>query len=259
MGYKYVYPVLVRRGLCNLLFTWAQAEAYCHSTGAKMIAPRWVSICRIGPWLRREKYKRYYGGQFTTAGQTTGIKKWFLLIFARRRVKMFHGMENFFDPFIADQPHIKNSLWCMTYPEIRAEVERLATEPFIAVHIRRGDFKQAGWLVGDEWYVEATRRAIKDLKVPGVPLIRVFTDGYEREVAFLAKALPDARVEIMGKAAPMRDLLLMSRAKFLVGSSASTFSMWAVFLGQMPSYWASADCPRLYTRDSLGTVVNENN
>lgn len=247
---NYAYPVMTRRGLCNLLFTWAQAESYCHKTGAKMIEPNWTSGMRLGPWIRGERYKRYYGGLFNSNGHVSGIYKLLLLLFCRNKVEKFRGMEGFFDSFIDDQPHITEALWQMTRRGIALAVEKSLTEPFIAVHIRRGDFKQAGHVVEDKWFVSATREA---LGISGLQsengFVRVFTDGYPEEVLFLQRAFPSLKIKIQDKASPMFDLLLMSKAKVLVGSAKSTFSMWPVFLGQMPSIWEKCcvdSLPRLY-------------
>ena len=246
----YAYPVMSRRGLCNLLFTWAQAEAYCHRNGVRMIKPNWAFDIRLGPWIRGERYKRYYGGCFNGHGQISGLRKFLILTFCREKVRSFSGMTGFFDPFLDDQAHIVQALWNMTRQRIVREVRKYLGEPFVAVHIRRGDFKQAGHLVGDEWFVKATKEALSRFSNNGrVSLIRVFTDGYAREVLFMKEAFLGLHVEIMDKASPMRDLLLMSKAVGLVGSDRSTFSMWSVFIGQMPSLWPNQSrhtLPRLY-------------
>ena len=241
---------MTRRGLCNLLFTWASAESYCHKTGATMIEPNWTSGMRLGPWIRGERYKRYYGGLFDSEGHVAGIRKYAILLFCKKMVLRFCGMEGFFDPFIDDQPHIKSALWRMTRRNIVLGVEKCLTEPFVAIHIRRGDFRQAGHVVEDRWFVDATREALRMMGSQSDNiLVRVFTDGYPEEVLFLQRAFPSVKIVIQDKASPMFDLLLMSKAKVLVGSAKSTFSMWPVFLGQMPSIWAKdgADSlPRLY-------------
>lgn len=246
---KYAFPDLPRRGLCNMLFTWAQAVSYCHHHNAEMIAPVWARIFRIGPWLRWERYKRYYGGAFTNEGYVSGIRRWWLLHFRRDCVKIFSGMEGFFNQFLADQQVVKEELYRIVVPHILKAVQSIVDEgPFIAVHIRRGDFANAGLVVPNDWYINAIGKAIEvvaDCRMD----IRVFTDGYPDEVAFVSKAFPSSKVIVMDKAPAIQDVLAMSRAKILVGTAESTFSMWAVFLGQMPSIWSSGrNVPNMYVQ-----------
>lgn len=233
-----------------MLFTWAQAVSYCHRTGAKMIAPHWASMMRIGPWLRGERYKRYYGRSFTNCGYARSWHRWL------PGVKVFRGMDGFFAPFINDQEVVKNELWRIVNPQIVSEVERVTSEGgFIGVHIRRGDFKTAGLCTPDEWYVRAIELAVGTFNCEN-PLIRVFSDGYPEEVAFIARAFPAARVVVMPKAPAIQDILLLSKSKIAVCSPGSTFSMWAVFLGQMPSLWKKGcELPRVYVGEERMAYV----
>lgn len=247
---NYAYPDLARRGLGNMLFAWAQAVAYCHRTGARMIAPHWASVMRIGPWLRGERYKRYYGRSFTNRGYAGIWHRWL------PGVKVFRGMDGFFEPFINEQDVVKDELWRNVNPQIASAVERVASEgSFIGVHIRRGDFKTAGLCTPDEWYVQAIKLAVETIGCEN-PLIRVFSDGYPEEVAFIARAFPAARVVVMPKAPAIQDILLLSKSKIAVCTPGSTFSMWAVFLGQMPSIWKK-DCglPQVYVGEERMTYV----
>lgn len=247
---NYAYPDLARRGLGNMLFTWAQAVAYCHRTGARMIAPRWASLMRIGPWLRGERYKRYYGRNFTNKGYVWGWRRWL------GNVMVFRGMDGFFDPFLTEQGIVRDELWRIVNPRLVEDIRRMENEgPFIGVHIRRGDFKAAGLCTADEWYLQAIRAALEMYGRKNA-LIRVFSDGYPEEVAFIARAFPEVRVVIMPKAPAIQDVLSLSKAEIAVCSPRSTFSMWAVFLGQMPSVWSKdSEVPRLYCGDDCTVLV----
>lgn len=240
---NYAYPDLARRGLGNMLFTWAQAVAYCHRTGAMMIAPIWTRISRIGPWLRGERYKRYYGGEFTNGGYASRWHRWF------GNVKVFRGMDGFFDPFIDEQRYIRDELWRIVSHRISNQVMKVVAEgPFIGVHIRRGDFSSTGLATGNEWYISAIAKALESGK--SIKTIRIFTDGYPDEVAFVAHAFPDLHVVVMPKAPAIQDILLLSKSTMMVCSPRSTFSMWAVFLGQMPSVWANGfKIPSIYLHE----------
>lgn len=247
---RYAYPYLLRRGLCNMLFTWAQAVSYCYNQNAKMIAPVWTRLTRIGPLLRGERYKRYYGGEFTNNGYVSGIRRWWLLHFNKGSIRTFRGMDGFFDPFIKNQKIIKEELSRIIAPSILLEVQRIVQEePYVGVHVRRGDFVVAGLLTPDEWYIRAIEAALKSAADQGVDIhtIRVFTDGYPDEVAFISKAFMRHKVVVMKKAPAIQDVLAMSNAVILVCTADSTFSMWAVFLGQIPSVWRKGcRVPNLY-------------
>jgi len=256
---KYAFPDLPKRGLCNMLFTWAQAVSYCHHHNAEMLAPVWARISRIGPWLRGERYKRYYGGEFTNKGYVSGIRRWWLLHFSKNAVKTFSGMAGFFDPFIKDQEVVKKELRRIVAPRILTAVQRVVDEgAYVAVHIRRGDFAVAGLTIPNEWYIKAIMPALKSVEDDGcrVDSIRVFTDGYPDEVKFVAEAFPCYKVIVMEKAPAIQDVLAMSKAKILVCTADSTFSMWAVFLGQMPSVWRKGcNLPNMYVGNDCSMFV----
>lgn len=278
----YVNPIVGRTGLSNMLFCWARAELYCTFCGAHMLAPQWTNFFRIGPWLRGERDKRYYLNMFTADNAITGLKRQWLLrscahvqegdLFEvdhqeiRLREERLsgaqkgavivdcEGMGGLFDPILMHQEHIRERLWKITAPAIREAVNHMENRPFIGVHIRRGDFSHIGLAIPDAWYVKAVQQAVDRLshakggEQSGAPLIRVFSDACPETLQFLPKAF--AHVEIMPKAPALQDLWALSKASIIVGTSRSTFSMWAVYLGQMPSYWHPNDLmPRLNLRD----------
>lgn len=120
------------------------------------------------------------------------------------------------------------------------------------MHIRRGDFVTNGQWVSDDWYVKAIACA-KGL-VGDLP-VRLFSDG--NVVALLEKAKERwSDVSIMPPSSAVNDLLALSHSKCVVATSRSTFSMWAVYLGQMPSIWSSVERPpRLYAEADLSIVI----
>ncbi len=237
---EYVYPLLMRQGIGNLLFPWARAVMYSKKMGVPIIAPSWARVTRIGPWLRRERYKRFYGGDFTNNGYIKGLRKWWLLHFKQKNISIEQGMKDFFLPFIAYQAEIKKALCSIVNPEIIKRCEEIKNqdgENYVAVHVRRGDFKQAGRTTEDEWFVKALSAALELNAAKSRSAIRIFSDGYPEELSFLLKRFPSENIIVMPKAPAIQDILVMSKAKVLVCSPRSTFSMWGVFLGQMPSIW----------------------
>jgi len=257
---RYVYPKLGRTGLGNMLFPWARAVVCCKRTHARMIAPQWVHLCRIGTWMRKERDKRFYLNQFSESNYVSGVERWALLCLCRNRVQFFSGMKGFFDSFITERNVVYNELMRIVNPTIRNEVEKIAKEcPYIAVHVRRGDFKVAGILTDDAWYLRAIRTAVSDDVAQGVSTIRVFSDARPDELKFIAEAFPEKEVVFMPSAPAIKDILLLSKSKILVCTPRSTFSMWSVFLGQQPSIWQDGPVellpPRLYTGENKVVLV----
>ena len=71
-------------GLGNLLIFYAQAIIYAHEHDCKIIHPTWPSI-KLGPYIRHERDKRFYGDLFTNnTGEISGLQKSRLLLFSRK-------------------------------------------------------------------------------------------------------------------------------------------------------------------------------
>jgi len=165
-------------------------------------------------------------------------------------VIVFSGMEGGMHPFVRYQAYLKKRLRDIT--NVKYLCAACGSEPFVGVHIRRGDFCASTLKTSNEWFVRATHRALEHDDAKGIKLIRVFSDGYPSELKFMQSAFNDKRVEIMPKNAPIHDLHYLSNATVLVASPHSTFSMWAVFLGQMPSVWGTRflmDVREIYNSD----------
>lgn len=220
-----------------------------------MIAPTWSRLSRIGPWLRGERYKRYYGGEFSNNGYISGFARWWLLVFHRGAIETFSGMKGFFEPIIGCQDIVRAELLRIVKPGILERVEQIASEgSFVGVHIRRGDFTGTHMVTSDDWYVKALHRALDTKLASERTCVRVFSDEYPEKLSFLKAAFPCEKIIIMPKAPAIQDILLLSRASILVCSSRSTFSMWGVYLNQVPSVWRDGDGfvrpPRLYDKEA---------
>lgn len=247
--YRFAFPVFSHTGLCNMLFPWARAVAWCHESGAEMVAPKWTDWFRLGPWLRGDRDKRYYLHLFTNTGYRHRL---FGVRTHGSRVKRFEGMEGFFDKFICHQEFIRKELLRITNPLILDDIKSLNLGDFIGVHIRRGDFKRIGQSVSDDWYVRAIKEAIA--LVGSLP-IKIFSDEDAQALVGITEGFPN--ICIMPPRSALQDLILLSRSKVLVCTANSSFSMWAVFLGQMPSFWGrNATMPRMYLRENLAMFVD---
>lgn len=256
----YVEADVGRAGLGNCLLTWARAVIFSEAHQFPMLYPDWGRF-RLGPYLRGEKDKREYGKLFTPAEYVHGWKKFLIEQNSpeidetewrngmesepvRRRVT-FRGLGDYFTPLLGHHDLLRRRLWGMIRQEWRQEIERRPVpSPYIAVHIRRGDQvlpKDPESKVQDhiqctrlDWFdrtLEKIRNHEQFLKWP----IYIFTDGSDSQVQAL---LNGGNVFLAPPSCSIVDLWRLSQAGLLVASGYSTFSMWASFLGRMPTLYA---------------------
>lgn len=244
----FVYPVLPQTGLSNMLFIWARAKAASVKYDAEMIPPQWFKPFRIGPILRREKSLRYYTKDFSPSNfnLTQKIK---LLTFAQRLpeeelknikeqniqgdcVFVFQGFKKYFIPILNNQKLIYESLIEISSDFVRASFEEIKHEQYIGVHVRRGDFKITKQAIPTDWYIK-TCQFTRNLLGNEIP-IKVFSDAPASELQDLM-SLPNLTL-VEGNPA-LLDLLMLSNSKIIIGTSMSTFSLWAAYLGGSVTVW----------------------
>ena len=254
----YCWPDIHRFGLGNKLMVWARAEVFANDNGAAMLAPRFVQLPSVTALFGGVGVRGYRTnlGNFDLAhvGYVSGFRRAWVLG-TRQIVDELRWTPDFKDGIVrisgADndrsmrimlghRDYICSRLKLITNPRILDFVDEISLEPFVGVHVRRGDFKINGLAISDAWYIRAIGYA---LEKSGLSLVRVFSDGLPEEVSFIVKAFPKCRVVIMPKAKPLSDIWALSRSDIVVGSSGSTFSIWAVALGQMPSIWNPVNAP----------------
>jgi hypothetical protein len=245
-------------GLGNCFFCYFHAVVLAEKVGATVLHPPWLSL-KIGPMLRGANTKRFYWRMFKPyPGERHGFAKLLTLLASYRRRKSIEightsnpqlvgGSLNVitFDPrkfsFAGLQDHRDT---------IRRRLLGIVNDPVppghvwgqgnhIAVHVRLSDFAVVDPSVISKevtnvriplsWYtqvVAALREQFPEKQ------IYVFSDGKEQEL----KPLLDLGAKLYQSGSDMTDLLAMAGASLVVGSN-STYSRWAVFLGDMPSIW----------------------
>ncbi len=255
---RYIYPRLpgidcgfVRLGgpgLANLLFIYARAVVLAEHEHAEVIWPTWKSV-KIGPWLRHESDKRFYGDLFTNdSSYVHGFRKVFLRLGTRYRltsaearlpdgwegVVSYSAYQGSFKDILEERSMIKEKIIRILNPKCEQAL-CFDCGYSINVHVRLGDF--ASVPIADfsenalntrlpiEWYV----RIITDIQhsLGNSVSFNIFSDGTDRELAPLLR-LPNVRRVSFGNA--MADILALSRSKVIIASM-STFSRWARFLG----------------------------
>lgn len=257
---KYIYPRFAKHdmgifrlggpGLGNCLFIYARALVIAYETGMQMIWPTWPSI-KVGPWLRHEKDKRFYGDLFSSNQQyVVGLKKLKLLFFTPKAVIshintplpelkengvfMYDAFVMKFDDLIPYRDIIRDSIIDMT----KEENKKCLGHDFsheINVHVRLGDFSKPNEKQQEQrmfntqlpidWYV----KAIRDMKeVLGDKVsFNIFSDGSDEELKPILD-LGGCKRMFWGNA--ISDILALSQSKVIIASG-SSFSLWARFLG----------------------------
>lgn len=231
----YAYPKLLNCGLAHELITWARCAAWCERTGATMIAPIW-SKPRLGPWIRGERDKRLYGRFFHDPRMLYGLARIRALLFGR--VKVFATEHDGSLPYLPEirglGSTLRRRLEQMTRPQYRPSP---SDRPFIAVHVRRGDFfpfsedrlarGEGNIRTPIDWFVDRLVRLREQLgeQTPAV----IYSDGTDEDLAPLL-ALPNVR---RSANEAITDLLEMTDAAAIIGSG-SGFSILAALLGNVP-------------------------
>ena len=256
----FALPLIGRAGLGNNLFPWARAELFARQSGAKMLAPQWTRI-RLGPYLRREPQKRRYGREFQMEHHVRGLSRLLISMLGRRipeaqaltylhmsqsllpSVVEFSGIDDLFTPLLTEHEFIRRQLWSITSEPLRSTGEQYGGR-FIAMHVRRGDLTRQGFtqqeLAGVYqftpliWFVDMARAVRGFEPLRSVPIV-VFTDGENEEVEAL-RCIDG--VFFSQRQRPITDLWTMAHAGLLFASGFSTFSMWASYLGGMPTIYA---------------------
>jgi hypothetical protein len=273
----FALPLVGRAGLGNALFPWARAELFARRYGARVLAPYWGSL-RLGPHLRREPDKRRYAGLFLAEHHTTGYRRLIVAALGRRvseqeldiireprrllqpSVVEFSGMADLFSPLVGEGPFIRHQLWHMTTKALRSS-DCPQRGRFIAMHVRRGDITRQGFTERQlaavnqytslSWFasmVQAVRQVLRR-----VPIV-VFTDGSHDEVIELIR-IGDVRLHQRQSA--ITDLWELAHASLLFASGFSTFSMWASYLGGMPTIYAPGKLQQLVQPEGIASVEIE--
>ena len=148
-------------------------------------------------------------------------------------------MDGLFAPFKNEHAFIKSELFKIINPSHINKVSGF-NKKSIGIHIRMGDFEvpQDEQILRDgnwnyrlpiKWYVAI----IEQIRLISNLPICIFSDASDQELEDIL-TISNCRRAYFGSA--ISDVIALSRCKVLV-SSASTFSMWASFLGQMPTIW----------------------
>jgi len=237
-------------GLGNLMFPLARAILQSKKFDDIMIDPTWPQL-KLGPFIRRENDNRIYINLFKWRG-LSGWMRWLKAKFLPKvcesqllekrnsvgnYVVQYEGLGNYFKDISDGQEAIK--AWINLNAKKKGEIKESYD---IACHIRLGDFgtkenpkNKPGHVVRQswDWYRKAIDEAVKLSNVSS-PKIYLFTDeSYDaviKELNLPCKVIADPSKNAITA------IINMSRAKVII-TSRSTFSQWAVFIGNGLAIW----------------------
>lgn len=247
--------VLPNAGLGNVLFPWAKAHVCGALNGIPACAVGW-NRPHIGPLLRRQRQWRYQRSPFRQvlsqialcgliagSGRVIRNPPLGLIPIGQKDDYLFRWdqvphWKDMFEGIREYRDLVKQLILTNLKESVRQRVMHAAA-PVIAVHIRRGDFRELQpqedfkTVGGTRTPLDYFISTIEQIRVcHGIELpVTVFTDGYASEIQPVL-ALPLVRMAT--STTPIIDLLLMSRAQLIVTSAGSTFGYWAGFLADAP-------------------------
>jgi len=203
-----------------------------------MLAVRWGQL-KVGPTLRRERDARLYLSLFRQhPAYVSGLERRAALRGPRSvepkdldvavspdrlTVVTFGGLGRFFEQLAASDAFLTDQLLAVVR---RSRLPSASEMVPLVAHVRLGDFGNA--VTPMPWFV----RRVEELRRAGIDApIGVVSDGAEREL----QPLLDLRgVTLVRTGSAIGDLLVAACSQALIGSSHSTFSAWAAFLGRQP-------------------------
>lgn len=251
-----VFARLPYTGLGNMLLVWAHALVFSRLNELPLMTSGWGHI-HIGPIIRRERHRRFYGRYFDPVDAIPLWKKWLALscyakihepeitelsaLPGKHSLYVFSHIPHWRDYFGSIREHrdlVHSTLLRMLKPHYRERLMQLE-RPWIGVHIRRGDFRalQSGENFSKVGLVRTPLEYFRELimgirQIHGTDLpVTVFSDGYDEE---LQEILSLPGVGRATREADIVDLLLLARSRLLIASAGSTFSYWAGFLTDAP-------------------------
>ena len=243
-------------GLGNRLFPWARAVLFSHQYNIPILMPQWFHF-RKAPFIKgginyKDSIKKIllYNNFYNSGEYISGINKFKILHSHRSNINVirnpihtsagkcryvFEGDGNHFLDLSDFRELIKNKLWSMVHPKLKDYLKNFSVPP-IVMNIRRGkDFREAidpsdffskGALRTPLHWFKNSLHLIRKFMDEEIPAL-IITDGNQQDMKDLLK-MPN--VALANSPAAITDLLLLSRAKIILGSGGSSFSAWGSFL-----------------------------
>ena len=247
-----VLAFLPNAGLGNKLFVWARAQTFASLNGLKCYSYGWTQP-RIGPLLRGERRDIRYGAglKWDIYGQLAGLlsqvssRRWDYdpqireidITSSERCSFIFKRVPHWSDYFIDIRDRRDDLMRLLSCALKSSVVEKVdaATAPIVAVHLRKGDFRdlrpgedfaRVGLVrTPEDYFIELIDnvRSCAGTKLP----VTIFSDGSDEECRFLTRIEGIHRAP---KLSDLADMIIMSKARVIIPSAGSTFGLWSSFL-----------------------------
>lgn len=254
-------------GFGNRLFPWARCGVFSARHGVPMVAPVWFRPA-VGQLFRGGvSYGSYLrqimlAGLFRPGPDDIGLGRYAYLRLTRGLTVVgeppdllatdwpsswpnddclvtFEGVGAFFEPLNGHAPLLLERLRSIAHPRYLALADAPPDVP-IGICVRLGnDFAEP---VAVDGRITGLRKTPVDWFVTMLRAVRVAAGRRARAYvvsdgtpAQLSALLAEPDVTFVRPGTAIGDLLLLSRARVLLASGASTFAAWGAFLGQMPS------------------------
>jgi len=246
-----VVAKLPNAGLGNKMFVWAKALIYAKQKNCPFLTYGFSSV-HIGPLLRKQKVKRFYLEQFKFSLNLLVLFQYlFKNLFSTRYHEpsfpaindskdglfVFSKVPHWSDYFSTIRDHrnlIKKEFPNLLSQRVYNKIKEIPA-PVIACHIRCGDFrilqknenfKDVGGVRTPLDYFVKTISTLRSIAGETLP-VTIFSDGYEDE---LNEVFALEKVGLFSPQEDVVDMLVMSKAEYIITSAGSTFSEWAGFL-----------------------------
>lgn len=242
--YKYCAVKFARgTGLGNRLFPWARAIIFASNNNKLILWPNWfhfrkASFLKGGINYRTSLGKILLYKNFKNNGSYSHkYKKTLIEIRNKKEINWFSGDGCFFSDLHDFQPLIKKELLKIAHPKVLADLEKVDV-PKIILNIRRGkDFSDAkvpedfifkgGLRTPLSWFILSLSQ-IRAHAGDNIPAL-IISDG---DSADLTEILSLPNVSLANTKTALADLLLLSKAKIILGSGGSSFTAWGSFLSK---------------------------
>ena len=247
---------LPRAGLGNKLFVWARAVVFANENKLPLYIIG-LNRIHIGPYLRGEKVKRFYLGQFrrnsfrfkmlyfqhqltkTSIKKEPNLKTIAIKDNTRYVFDQIPSWKNYFESIRSYRLTIKKAFFNALSEKVKRQLDKYDSNIELGIHIRMGDFKTLP-TGGDfklfgatrtplTYFINCVKKITQLLKLP--PKVAIFSDGYKEE---LREILSLENTTLSDCSADVVDMINLSRCKIIVMSAHSSFSEWAGFLSESP-------------------------
>lgn len=247
---------LPKAGLGNKLFAWAKAFLFAEQNSLPLYV-KGLNQVSIGTFLRKERVKRFYLGQFRFNNNDV-TQKYYLNIMKRCKtifesdghIKYIAGCNNYvfneiphwgnrFGSINQSREMIIPAFYDLLSKRIRNSIIEDNIKPEIGMHIRMGDFKEleknqnfknvGGVRTPMEYFIKNLHELRSHFNES--LHVTIFSDGYPHEMKEILE-LPN--VEMAPTAPDVIDLIRLSRSKIIFTSAGSSFGEWAGYLSDAP-------------------------